>query len=224
MSDDLLLYQLEIGPMQNFVYIIASKSSRTAVVVDPAWHIDTIIDHAKDHDLKITHALITHYHPDHTGGFYAGMTIPGVANLLSKNPVKVVVNKHEAEGLKKVTGLSESDLMRVEGGDTLTIGEQEIKFIHTPGHTPGSQCFLVSNRLVSGDTLFIGGCGRVDLPGADPDKMYESLNTLSKLPEETILFPGHSYGGMQSTIGQEKKTNHYLKIKTKADWMKLRVG
>jgi glyoxylase-like metal-dependent hydrolase (beta-lactamase superfamily II) len=222
MNDDLLLYQIEAGPMQNYVYLIGSKATREAVLVDPAWDIDGLLEAAAEADLEVTHALVTHYHPDHVGGSIFGMEIPGLARLLERQPVKVVVNRLEAEGLRKVTGLSENDLVKVDGGDTLTVGQQEIRFLHTPGHTPGSQCFLVADRLVSGDTLFIGGCGRVDLPGGDPEQLFDSLQgVLMKLPDETLLYPGHAYGGQSSTMGDEKRSNHYLRIKTREQWLQM---
>ncbi|MCP3912894.1 MAG: MBL fold metallo-hydrolase, partial [Actinomycetia bacterium] len=133
------------------------------------------------------------------------------------------VNKHEADGLKVVTGVSEGDLKRVDDGDRLQLGSLEVRFLHTPGHTPGSQCFLIGNRLVAGDTLFVQGCGRVDLPGGDPEAMYYTLTgKLAKLPQDTVLYPGHHYGpSPTSTIGDELKQNHYLRIRSLEDWRRL---
>jgi len=129
------------------------------------------------------------------------------------------VNEHEAEGTKLITGASESDLARKRGGDAIELGGIRVRFLHTPGHTPGSQCFLVEEagqpgRLVSGDTLFLGSCGRVDLPGADPAAMYRSLNeTLKRLPDETLLYPGHHYSAKPfDTLGHEKRTNPFLRV------------
>ncbi len=222
MNDDLIVEQILVGPMQNFVYLIGSRATREAVLVDPAWDIPGLLERAAARDLRVTHALVTHYHPDHVGGNVFGLDVPGLAQLLDAQPTKVVVNKNEVDGLKKITGLSDSDCLVVEGGDTLTIGEQQIRFLHTPGHTPGSQCFLVGERLVSGDTLFIGSCGRVDLPGGNAEQLYESLTgVLMKLDDKTILLPGHAYGGHESTIGHEKKTNSVLQMKSRADWMRL---
>src|SRR6185369_12705042 len=135
--------------------------------------------------------------------------------------VKVFVNKEEAEGTKRVAGLSDSDLVKVEAGDIFKVGNVEIKFIHTPGHTPGSQCFLVEGNLVSGDTLFVNSCGRVDLPGSDPEAMYYSLNqTLRNLPDATVVYPGHAYSSESSTtIGAQKRTNMYLRFPTLDDFL-----
>ena len=161
--------------------------------------------------------------PDHVGGDLWGVQIDGLAQLLERKGVPIWVNRQEAEGLKIVTGVSDSDLRLVESGDVLDLGQVEIRFLHTPGHTPGSQCFLIGDRLVAGDTLFVQGCGRVDLPGGDPDAMYESLTgKLAKLPPETVLFPGHNYGPSRtSTIAEELDQNYYLNIRSHDDWRRL---
>lgn len=223
MSNPLYFKQVQLGPMANYVYLVGDAITRKVAVVDPAWDIDAILKIAAQDDVEITHALVTHYHPDHVGGQIFGYNIAGLAGLLAKQPVRVVVNKHEAAGVRQVTGVSESDLVKVEGGDTLTIGETEIRFLHTPGHTPGSQCFLVGDHLVSGDTLFIGGCGRVDLPGGDAGALYDSLNNvLMKLPDQTLLYPGHAYSDIPwSQMGREKQTNHYLKVPSREAWLSL---
>jgi glyoxylase-like metal-dependent hydrolase (beta-lactamase superfamily II) len=137
--------------------------------------------------------------------------------------VPIWVNKHEAEGLKRVTGVSDSDLRKVDDADTATLGTRVVRFLHTPGHTPGSQCFLVEGALVAGDTLFVQGCGRVDLPGSDPDAMYHSLTgKLAKLPPETILYPGHHYGPTPtSTIADELRRNFYLRMGSLEEWHQL---
>ncbi len=135
----------------------------------------------------------------------------------------IYVNKLEADGLKMVTGVSESDLRRVDNEEHLKLGELDITFLHTPGHTPGSQCFLIGDRLVAGDTLFVRGCGRVDLPGGDPEQMYYTLTQrLAKLPASTVLYPGHNYGPTEtSTIGAELELNPYLRIRSIDDWRQL---
>lgn len=211
MDDQIYFKQIEMGPMQNFVYLIGSTATRKIAVVDAAWEIDKILRFAAADDMEITHAFVTHTHPDHVGGRFAGVEIEGVAELLSKCKAKVVVHKAEAEFLK---ALSPSDLIRAESGDKIDVGGLEIRLLHTPGHTPGSQCFLVENRIVSGDTLFIGSCGRVDLPGSDPEQMYYSLTQkLKVLPDDTILFPGHNYSDTpRSTIGEQKQSNPYLQF------------
>jgi glyoxylase-like metal-dependent hydrolase (beta-lactamase superfamily II) len=128
------------------------------------------------------------------------------------------VNEREAEGTRAVTGASDSDLVRHAPGDAIALGGVSVRLLHTPGHTPGSQCFLVEERgqpgrLVSGDTLFLGSCGRVDLPGSDPEAMYGSLHTLAALPDATLLYPGHLYSSEPSgTLGEQKRTNPYLRV------------
>ncbi|MCH9651650.1 MAG: MBL fold metallo-hydrolase [Deltaproteobacteria bacterium] len=211
------------GQMRNFMYLIGDPEKREALVVDPAWDVDSILKVAEEDDYKVVGALVTHYHPDHCGGTMFGYTVEGLARLLEKGGVPIFVNKHEAEGLKKITGVSDSDLRKVDDGDTTRVGSVEVKFLHTPGHTPGSQCFLLGNRLVAGDTLFVQGCGRVDLPGGDPETMYHTLTgKLAKLPADTILYPGHHYGPTPtSTIGDELAQNHYLRIRSLEDWRRL---
>ena len=212
-SGELYLRQMELGPMQNFVYLVGDREAGECVVVDPAWEIDTIVRTAEADGVRITGALITHTHQDHVGGSLAdwGMPgrIPGVEELLERVRAKVYVHRAEREFLR---GFG-SDLVQVESATDLAVGRFTITFIHTPGHTPGSQCFLVDGRLVSGDTLFIRACGRTDLPGGDPTEMHRSLTQrLGRLPDDTILLPGHNYGGPESTIGDEKRENPFLQM------------
>jgi glyoxylase-like metal-dependent hydrolase (beta-lactamase superfamily II) len=209
--------------MANFVYLIGDDQERVCMVVDPAWDIPGIIEFAEKEDMRLIGALVTHYHPDHIGGDIFGHSISGLAELISIRPVKVHVNAAESGGVRQVSGLSDSDIAKHQGGDEIAIGNIRVRLLHTPGHTPGSQCFLADSALVSGDTLFIGGCGRVDLPGGDPEQMYHSLTqVLAKLPEDTLLFPGHNYAAKEvSTIGDERKDNYYLRIGSLEDWMNL---
>ena len=218
-ESDLYFKQYPVGQMANFVYLIGSHSAREALIVDPAWEVDQLLDQAEADGMDVVGALVTHYHQDHVGGSLFGQNIEGLDRLMERKPVKIHVNKHEAEGLKHVTGVSQSDLVEHEGGDVVEVGSIRTRLIHTPGHTPGSQCFLVEEherpgQLVSGDTLFLGSCGRVDLPGSDPEQMYENLNgTLRKLPDETLVFPGHLYSQeAHSTIGEQKATNPFLRV------------
>ena len=221
-NDDLYLEQLLVGPMDNFIYLVGSKSTREVAIIDPAWDIDALLTHIKEKDLKLTSVLVTHYHPDHIGGGMGGHSIEGIAELLEKDPVKIFVHKLEAEGVKKVTGVSDIDLNIVESGDHLTIGENDIEFLHTPGHTPGSQCFKINNNLVSGDTLFVQGCGRVDLPGSNSEDMFHSLQKLSALPDETILYPGHNYSAEPyESMERVKEINTYLRIEDLDMWKQI---
>jgi hydroxyacylglutathione hydrolase len=215
------LRQAQIGPMANFVYLIGDPATHKAAVVDPAWDVDAILDLAARDGYEIDKILITHYHPDHLGGRMMGHSIEGAAHMLERVKARVYVNKHEAAGAKQVAGLSDSDLVKVEAGDTFKVGNLEIKFLHTPGHTPGSQCFLVEGNLISGDTLFVNSCGRVDLPGSDPEAMYHSLNdTLRNLDDATVVYPGHAYAPESSTtIGQQKRTNMYMRFRNFDDFL-----
>lgn len=211
------------GQMANFMYVIGDPASREAVIVDPAWDVADLLQVAEEDGYRVTGALVTHYHPDHVGGNLWGHEIEGLRRLLELRSLPIYVNKHEADGLRVVTGVSMTDLRKVDDGDHLKVGEVDIRFLHTPGHTPGSQCFLVGDRLVAGDTLFVQGCGRVDLPGSDPDAMYYSLTQkLAKLPPETVLFPGHHYGPTPtSTIADELRQNYYLRVPTLDDWRRV---
>ena len=223
LDDDVYIEQLEVGPMQNYAYIVGSKRTREVALVDPAWEIDALLEHVTEkRELLPVAVLVTHYHPDHVGGEIYGQSIEGISQLLERKGVKVYAHREEGAGLQRVTGISDSDLELVDSGDTLRLGDVEIEFLHTPGHTPGSQCFKIKNALVSGDTLFIQGCGRVDLPGADPDEMYRSLQKLAGLPDDTVLFPGHNYGGGPSaSMADIKKQNPYVRIPTLEMWREL---
>jgi len=216
-ESDLYFRQLAVGEMANLAYLVGSRARREAWLVDPAWQVDALLDAAEADGMRVTGALVTHYHPDHVGGSLFGHAIEGVPRLLERNPVPVHVQEAEAAGVAQVTGASEGDLVRHAPGDVLELGGIRVRLLHTPG----SQCFLVEEsgqpaHLVSGDTLFLGGCGRVDLPGSDPEAMYRSLNeTLKRLPDETLLFPGHRYAPEpSSTLGEQKRRNPYLRVST----------
>src|ERR1700757_3914764 len=129
--------QIELGPMQNFVYLIGSTENGKISVVDAAWDIEEILRTVGQDEMEITHAFVTHTHPDHVGGRFAGVEIEGVTELLGKSKAKVVVHKAEAEFLKS---LSPSDMIKAESGDKIDVGGFEVQLLHTPGHTPGSQC------------------------------------------------------------------------------------
>ncbi|MCG8588439.1 MAG: MBL fold metallo-hydrolase [Proteobacteria bacterium] len=218
-DSDLYFRQVHLGEMANLAYLVGSVSSRQCFLVDPAWNVDALLDQAESDGMEVVGALVTHYHPDHVGGSLFGMNIQGLDRLLERKPMPVHVNEHEADGVVQVTGIERSDVVSHAGGDVVETGGVRVRLLHTPGHTPGSQCFLVEEsgrdgHLVSGDTLFLGGCGRVDLPGSNAEDMYQSLHgTLKKLPDETLLFPGHLYAPEgSSTMGEQKRTNPYLRV------------
>ncbi len=230
-ANDLYFVQQLVGDMQNFAYLIGSRSARQAFVVDPAWNVKGLLDRAAQDGVEVVGALVTHYHQDHVGGEIFGHRIEGVAKLLELAPMPIHVHKLEAAGVRKVTGASAGDLVEHEGGDRLDLGPICVRLLHTPGHTPGSQCFLVSEQaaggeqaghLVAGDTLFLDSCGRVDLPGSDPRAMYESLAALRRLPDETTLFPGHLYSPEgHDALGRQKRTNPYLRAASVDQFLEL---
>ena len=217
-SDTVYLRQMELGPLQNFVYLIGDPETRDCVVVDPAWEIDAILEQIQADGMRLSGVLVTHTHQDHVGGHLFGHDIPGIEELLATAPAKVYVHAAEREFLR---GFG-SDLVKVDAGATLDVGRRTITFVHTPGHTPGSQCFLVDGRLISGDTLFIRSCGRTDLPGSDPKEMYTSLTQrLGALPDDTVVFPGHNYGGTVTTIGDEKRHNPMMRFPSMTDFLRV---
>jgi glyoxylase-like metal-dependent hydrolase (beta-lactamase superfamily II) len=213
--------------MANFLYLIGDPSSRRCLVIDPSWDPFGALALAEEDGYQLVGAVCTHTHPDHIGGNLYGMNIPGVADLhqrLAPNgEFTVYVHALEAEGLQKNLALPPDDLTTVTDGDSIELGETSIQIIHTPGHTPGGICLLVAGHLVSGDTLFVGSCGRTDLPGSDVDKMYHSLKEiLAKLPDDTRVFPGHDYGPTpSSTIAEEKEQNHALRVPDLQTWRRF---
>ena len=206
--------------MVNFVYLIGDRDTGEAVVVDPAYAVAELVDALESDGMRLTGVLATHHHPDHVGGSMMGHGIEGIDRLLELDDVPVHVNRHEASLVTKVTGVGAGQLVTHEGGDVLAVGGLELRMIHTPGHTPGSQCFLFEGMLVAGDTLFLQGCGRTDLPGSDPEAMFHSLRTLAALPDETALFPGHRYSPPSSAVmGAVKEMNPVLRVPDKEQWL-----
>lgn len=211
MGRDVAKGQRAATMMQNFVYLVGDREAGECMVIDPAWDIQGILDVAAKDDMKITGALATHYHPDHVGGSIFGLGIEGLSKLMKVNACTVHAHKLETSGIRKVTGLSKSDFEDHESGDRISVGGIEIELLHTPGHTPGSSCFRVKNALLAGDTLFLQGCGRVDLPGGDAEEMRLTLTQrLATIPGDTILYPGHAYGGEHAPMEEVRRTNPYL--------------
>ena len=214
--------------MVNFVYLVGDRETGEALIVDPAYGVRELVELAGADDMRVVGALVTHYHPDHVGGSMMGWDIEGVAELLSIDDVDapIHVNRNEARGVQMVTGASESDLVLHDGGDVVTVGAIPITLVHTPGHTPGSQCFLVDGRLVAGDTLFLDGCGRTDLPGGDADEMYLSLTQrLGAVPDDTVLYPGHQYSAAPSaTMGETRASNYVFRLPTIEQWRMMFGG
>jgi glyoxylase-like metal-dependent hydrolase (beta-lactamase superfamily II) len=236
MSDDDRLYfrQLLAGrdfartdpiarQMVNFVYLIGDRRTGEAVIVDPAYGIADLLAILEQDGMRCVGALATHYHPDHVGGSMMGYTIAGVNELLGAVSVPVHVQADEAPWVLRVTELADTDLVTHASGDVVRVGEIPIELIHTPGHTPGSQCFFVADRLVSGDTLFLEGCGRTDLPGGDPAALYESLTQrLARVPDHAILFPGHLYSAEPSASMEDtRRWNFVFTPKTQQQWLAM---
>lgn len=206
--------------MVNFAYLIGDRRTGEAVVVDPAYAVADLIEVAEGDGMRITGALATHHHPDHVGGSMMGFSLEGVAELLGRGGGPVHVHRDEAEYVQKVTGAAATDLAIHDSGDVVEVGAIRIELLHTPGHTPGSQCFLVDGRLVSGDTLFLEGCGRTDFPGSDPGQMYDSLQRLAALPGDTVVYPGHRYSMASSgTVDAIREMNYVYKPAGRAEWL-----
>jgi glyoxylase-like metal-dependent hydrolase (beta-lactamase superfamily II) len=210
------------GQMQNFVYLVGDRDTHECVIVDPAWAVDELLEIVEADGMKLVGGLATHYHPDHVGGTMFGFTVEGASRMVARAGAKLHCHTLEKEGIRKVTGLSDSDLVTHSSGDKVTVGKIELEWLHTPGHTPGSSCFRLKDGLVAGDTLFLQGCGRVDLPGGNADDMYLTLTQrLSSLPDDTVLYPGHAYGGEHAPMGIVRRTNPYMRVPTQADWRRI---
>jgi glyoxylase-like metal-dependent hydrolase (beta-lactamase superfamily II) len=209
--------------MVNFVYLIGDRETGEAVAIDPAYDIKGLLDVLAEDDMRLVGALATHYHPDHIGGDMMGHRISGIRELLAINPVPIHVQTDEAEWVRRVVEVDDTDLVLHRSGDRVDVGAIPIELIHTPGHTPGSQCFLVDNRLVSGDTLFLEGCGRTDLPGGDPAALYESLTQrLAKVPDDATLFPGHLYSADPSaSMGETRRLNYVFMPRSVDEWLRM---
>jgi glyoxylase-like metal-dependent hydrolase (beta-lactamase superfamily II) len=207
--------------MVNFAYVIGDRGKGEAVIVDPAYGVADLRAVVEGEGMRVVGALATHHHPDHVGGRMMGHSLEGVAEL----DVPIHVHRDEAAFVQRVTGVSDTDLVEHDGGDTITVGDIPIEVLHTPGHTPGSMCFLVGGVLVSGDTLFLEGCGRTDFPGSDPGAMYDSLTRLAALPDDTVVCSGHWYAQQPvASLGEVKEQNYVLAPRTKEAWLLLFGG
>jgi hydroxyacylglutathione hydrolase len=207
---DLYFRQMEIGPMANYVYLVGPKTGAETLVVDPAWDVGAILAAADADGRRVTGALVTHWHPDHTNG---------LQDLVERTDARVWVQRDELPWMP----FRGANVVPVAPGDGLTVGDVDLTFLHTPGHTPGSQCFLVRGRLVAGDTLFIDACGRTDLPGGDPEALYRSLTgTLNRLDDRTVLYPGHNYAPVPSaTLSEQKRSNPFLRCASLGAFLRM---
>jgi hydroxyacylglutathione hydrolase len=202
--------QLEVGLLQNFCEILYCPETRVAAVVDPAWEVDRLLREADRLAVKIQLALITHTHNDH---------IEGVDELCDKTGAAVVVNPREAD---RVRAAGRTLVDAIDGRD-VAIGRRGVRALETRGHTVGGTCYLADGFVVTGDVMFVGGCGRTDFQGGDTAEMWRSLQRLMLLPEETRVYPGHNYGDTPtSTIGHERRSNPYLRSATFEEFRALR--
>ncbi|ONH31935.1 MBL fold metallo-hydrolase [Pseudofrankia asymbiotica] len=212
--------------MVNFCYVIGDRETGEAVIVDPAYAADDLLGILEADGMRLVGMLATHHHPDHVGGSMMGFSLAGIQDVLAKVQAPVHVHKNEAEFVRRVTGVSETDLVSHDHDDTVDVGAIPIRLLHTPGHTPGSQCFLVADRLVAGDTLFLDGCGRTDFPGGSPAEMYESLQRLAALPDNPVVYPGHFYSPPLSNapMADVTATNIVYRLRDRAQWLRAFGG
>jgi len=209
--------------MVNFCYLIGDREQGEALLVDAAYSVDDLLAVLEADGMRPVGLLATHYHPDHVGGSMGGLRIEGATALLERVDLPVHVQADEVPWVKRATGLGDANLVSHESGDVVQVGDIEVRLLHTPGHTPGSQCFLVEGRLVSGDTLFLEGCGRTDLPGSDPVAMYETLTTrLAQVPGDTILYPGHRYSPEPSApLSRVRQENYVFAPRSAEAWLAM---
>jgi glyoxylase-like metal-dependent hydrolase (beta-lactamase superfamily II) len=211
----MFLRTLALGPMQNFVYLVGPEDGREAAVVDPAWDVPAILRAAAEAGREVVAALLTHGHRDH---------VNGLDELLAARPgLRAFAHPAEIAFRPPLAALGDA-VVPVPDGGTVPVGALAVTAIHTPGHTPGALCFRAGERLFTGDTLFVGACGRCDLPGGDPERMFDSLHrTLGALPGELQLLPGHDYGPVPTrTLAEERRENPYLRAGERDAFVALR--
>lgn len=211
--------------MRNFAYLIGDRHTGDCVVVDPAYAAGDLLDAAEADGMRLSGVLVTHHHPDHVGGSMMGFQLKGLAELLDRVSVPVHVNSQETRWVSRVTGIGMGDLTAHEHGDVVSVGAIDIELLHTPGHTPGSQCFLLDGRLIAGDTLFLEGCGRTDFPGGNSEDMYRSLQQLARLSGDPVVFPGHWYSAAPSaSLSEVKRSNYVYRASNLEQWRMLMGG
>jgi glyoxylase-like metal-dependent hydrolase (beta-lactamase superfamily II) len=211
--------------MVNFVYAIGDRITGECLLVDPAYSVADLLRVVEADGMTVTGVLATHYHPDHVGGSMMNYKIEGIAALLERTDCPIHVQRDEVPWVRRTTGVGDDHLAAHDAGDVVEVGSIAVTLVHTPGHTPGSQCFHVDGRLVSGDTLFLDGCGRTDLPGSNPEEMYYSLQKLATMPTDTIVYPGHRYShpshaSMQSILD----SNYVFRPRSAEQWLQMFGG
>ena len=214
MLDKLVIEQIPVGPFQVMTYIVACPQTREAVIIDPAGEEDKILALIEKQGLRVKYVLNTHGHADHVLGNSKLKDVLKVPVCMHEEDDKFFADEFVRKESSKELGLPPPDPadIRLKDGDVLEAGALKIKVIHTPGHTPGSVCYLIEGNLFSGDTLFVSAAGRTDLIGGSLNTLLESLEKrLIVLPKETIVWPGHDYGeSPTSTIGREMEENPYI--------------
>lgn len=207
--------QIRVGKMENFSYLLFSKKSDEAVLIDPGWEADKILAESEKHNVKIKNILCTHSHYDHTDV---------VPYIKKRTGAEVFIHKKEKPIMADALTNAVDNYLEKE--QTLKFpGSIKLKVLHTPGHSAGGVSFYGDGKVFTGDTLFVDYCGRADLPGANPVKLFESLKRLRKLPATTLVYPGHNYGrSPMSTIGQEKQNNLFLRVKNARDFKRALKG
>jgi glyoxylase-like metal-dependent hydrolase (beta-lactamase superfamily II) len=193
----------------NYAYAVGDRVTHEAILIDPAYDPVGLIELVGEDGFTVTGAIVTHYHGDHAGGWLGPDHVSGIAELLEASLLPVYAQRAELPWLERSSGVAATEFTPSEPGDTISVGAVDITCVHTPGHTPGSQCLLVGGSLLSGDTLFLRGCGRTDLPGGDAATLAHSLTSvLAPLDPSVLVFPGHAYDPEPSaTIGTLIRTN-----------------
>jgi hydroxyacylglutathione hydrolase len=200
----LKVFQVAVGNMQNFTYIVVDEETSQSIIIDPSWDLIELELIIKENDLKIKYIVNTHHHFDHT-----------IGNESMSESTKAPIIQHELSDLKHDISVKDSDFIE--------FGSSKLKVLHTPGHSKDSICLLGDGKIFSGDTLFVGNCGRIDLPGGDPKELFHSLfDVIYKLDDELIMYPGHNYGSTEtSTIGKEKLTNFVMQKRTEEQFLEM---
>lgn len=204
--------QIPVGMMQVCCYIVSCEETGEAAVIDPGGDEKKILDRCAQHDLKVQYIIATHGHPDHTCGNGPIKETTGAQIVMHKDDAEFFWQP-DVQQYFSMLGLPESpkpDIL-VTDGDIISFGREQLQVIHTPGHTPGGICLYNPPNCFTGDTLFTGGVGRTDFPGGSTQKLMSSIRKrLLDLPPETVVWPGHGYGGSKSTIEEEAGSNPFL--------------